>query len=117
MPEVEWIGEWKESLLWCPSQLYRKFRVRYEDGTVSPVYTLYLRWRWSDPWSCYVLWEEGEHPRFLTGDLFEEHGFYFHDEEWREAEKAAEQLVERLVKLEKLRVQAKQEPQRLERPS
>lgn len=42
-------GNWIEDLLWCPTQLYRKFQY---DGNN---YVLYLRWRSADPFQCYLL--------------------------------------------------------------
>lgn len=40
---------WKEDLIGCPSQLY----CDVEQGGVN--YTLYLRWRWDDPWAFSVI--------------------------------------------------------------
>ena len=105
-------------MIWCPSQCYRRIKC---DGRI---YTLYLRWRWEDPWSFKIAegdmlsqkrvymvnlrkgWagvlkgftREGEPIvekakwRFVSGDLFEEYGFFFRDKEYREAEKKAEEL-------------------------
>ncbi len=114
----EWIDpEWIENLLWCPSQCYRRIEC------CGKLYTLYLRWRWEDPWQFEVA--EGDmvrgtglyalnpakgtfeeiisvkdgNPvtrpvkwRFVTNDLFEELGYYFKDEEYKKAEKKAEEL-------------------------
>ncbi len=117
--DVEWVDDgWIEELLWCPSQCYRRARWR------GRIYTLYLRWRWEDPWQFHIAEgdmvaqpgpyiidfrsgrvgvlkgfdEEGGFIleevkwRFVTGDLFEEHGLFFRDEELKEAERAAEEL-------------------------
>ncbi|MDK2464803.1 MAG: hypothetical protein QI223_08545 [Candidatus Korarchaeota archaeon] len=113
-----WIDpEWIEHLLWCPSQCYR--RIEY----CGRLYTLYLRWRYEDPWQFmiaegdmlggrgfYVLdprrgtsgevtgTEEGKlitesvRWRFVSDDLFERFGYHFRDEEYREAERKAEEL-------------------------
>lgn len=45
---VVWKGEWYDSLMWCPSQIYRKFEYNGKE------YELYGRWRWNDPWSFYI---------------------------------------------------------------
>jgi hypothetical protein len=59
-----WSNEpWRESLIGCPSQLYKGFRIeKVEDSGVT--WTLldaeaYCRWRWSDPWTASVLKEIG----------------------------------------------------------
>ena len=38
--------EWKETLDWCPSQMYLKFKWN------GRYWIIYLRWRHSDPWSA-----------------------------------------------------------------
>jgi len=43
--EINWTSDWRDSLIWCPSQLERDFK--YNDKTL----TLYCRWRHSDPWT------------------------------------------------------------------
>jgi len=54
---------WRESLIGCPSQLYKGFTIeKVEDAGM--VWTLldaeaYCRWRWSDPWTASVLKEIG----------------------------------------------------------
>ncbi len=118
MEECIWVDDgWLEELLWCPSQCYRRVKCG------EKIYTLYLRWRWEDPWQFMVIegdaveehgpylidlkqgkafrivdFKNGEPVlrevtwRFISDDLFAEHGLFFRDEELREAEKAAEQL-------------------------
>jgi len=84
----EFVDEWKESLIWVPSQLYRRARC-------GPyLFTLYLRWRHEDPWEFYVALGDmsGDRWEFVTGDLFRERGAFFRDEEYREAERAAEEI-------------------------
>jgi len=104
---VEWLDEWEEHLLWCPSQIYRHAKV---DDTV---YTLYLRWRWDDPWEFYIYRGYVRHQilalnlrtgevtdiegkpvecELVSGDLFYENNLFFRDEEYRQAEKKAEEL-------------------------
>ncbi len=113
-----WIDpEWIEHLLWCPSQCYR--RIEYCGG----LYTLYLRWRYEDPWQFMIaegdmlggrgfhvldprrgtsgevtgtgegkLITESVRWRFVSDDLFERLGYHFRDEDYREAERKAEEL-------------------------
>ena len=122
--ECEWIDErWIEELLWCPSQCYRRIKCN------GKVYTLYLRWRWEDPWQFKVA--EGDmlassllvldlrtgeagalkdidkkgnfiiEPlkwRFVTDDLFEKYGCFFIMDEYKEAEKKAEELFFKWLK-------------------
>lgn len=40
------ISDWKDDLIWCPSQCYLK--IKYKDRK----FVLYLRWRHRDPWSA-----------------------------------------------------------------
>jgi len=39
---------WDIDLIWCPSQIYKKFTVNQEE------YRIYLRWRFDDPWEVYI---------------------------------------------------------------
>ncbi len=92
MIACEWIdSEWIERLLWCPSQCFKRIRCN------GKIYTLYLRWRYEDPWQFYVI--EGDAVkgsinswRFITGDLFIEYNKFFKDIEIKEAEKEAEKI-------------------------
>lgn len=47
--KIEIIGEWKEDLIWCPSQLY--LPLKYGEH----LFVIYLRWRHSDPWSATLI--------------------------------------------------------------
>ena len=52
MRSYKFISKWRDSLIWCPSQLYRDFILRYQVGDLKPgIYTLYCRWRHEDPWT------------------------------------------------------------------
>lgn len=42
---IKFIGDWEETLAWCPSQLYRLV----EDGDIR--FVIYCRWRHEDPWT------------------------------------------------------------------
>lgn len=42
------IGDWDDSMSFCPSQCYLNFRYARRS------YQLYLRWRWEDPWEAYL---------------------------------------------------------------
>lgn len=46
---MEVVGTWDESLIMCPSQCYLK--IKYN----GKFYVLYLRWRWSDPWTANLI--------------------------------------------------------------
>ena len=50
--------DWDSELIGCPSQCYCKFL----DKTKNKIYCIYLRWRWSDPWSSELIpcQEDGE---------------------------------------------------------
>ncbi len=43
------IGEWHDSLIWCPSQC--KLNISYKGID----YQIYLRWRWENPWTCALI--------------------------------------------------------------
>jgi len=89
--KCEFIDQWRESLLWTPSQLFRRARC-------GPyIFTLYLRWRYEDPWQFYVALgdmssDDTRRWEFITDDLFQRYGVFFRDEEYKEAEKRAEEL-------------------------
>ncbi len=62
--ECVWVDEdWIEDLIWVPSQCYRRIRCG------GRLYTLYLRWRWRDPWQFYI----------VSGDMVSEDGPYIVD--------------------------------------
>ena len=90
--ECSWIDEkWLESLIWAPSQLYR--RIKCNDR----LFTLYLRWRHEDPWRFYIARGDmtGEDDRawdFVTGDLFEKYGIFRRDNEYKIAEYEAQEV-------------------------
>jgi len=46
---IEIKGNWRDDLLWCPSQCYLPVKIRDKE------YTLYLRWRHEDPWAGHVV--------------------------------------------------------------
>ena len=48
--------KWDDDLIWCPSQCYYYF----ESG-IGNKYCIYLRWRWSDPWTASLV-------KFLDND-------------------------------------------------
>lgn len=41
---------WEDDLIWCPSQCYYYFET--ESGKK---FCIYLRWRWSDPWTAELI--------------------------------------------------------------
>lgn len=40
---------WYDELIWCPSQCFYYFKYN------NSYYCIYLRWRWSDPWTADLL--------------------------------------------------------------
>lgn len=42
------IYEWDDDMIWCPSQCYLNVQIK------NRYYTVYLRWRWNDPWSAAI---------------------------------------------------------------
>ena len=78
--EFEIVDEWYDHLIWCPSQCYLPIRVNNEN------YTIYLRWRHHDPWTCSIAKghsiilkyrNTNEKWYFITEDLFSMYGYYF----------------------------------------
>lgn len=52
MRSYKFISNWKDCLLWFPSQLERDFILRYPVMDIKQgIYILYCRWRGEDPWS------------------------------------------------------------------
>lgn len=43
------VKDWKDSMIWCPSQC--EMRVSYNEDN----YVIYLRWRWSNPWTARII--------------------------------------------------------------
>lgn len=93
--------KWRRSLLWCPTQIYRLVYV----GHLS--LELYLRWRWSDPFTFNIFKPESEitsshfnyneqfESELKIGSfdcLFEKNNLFFSDKEYKKAEKAANQI-------------------------
>jgi len=64
----EQITGWNRSLLWCPSQLQKKYR--YKDYDVI----CYLRWRWNDPWTGNFILEKGD-KTFWSDEIFSKYNF------------------------------------------
>lgn len=62
---IEFLGNWRNDLIWCPSQLYRKF-VCPLDGREKE---LYCRWRHQDPWTISIF--ERRHERNLNEPHFD----------------------------------------------
>lgn len=82
--ELQPEGEWDEDLIGCPSQLY--LDVKSPSGQE---YTLYLRWRWNDPWTFDVLLEtdaEGRNTLFHPVEDFP----FFTEDNYKKAEAFAE---------------------------
>jgi len=90
--ECKWVDEnWVESLIWAPSQLYRRIKCGEQ------VFTLYLRWRYEDPWRFFVargdmLAEDDRAWDFVTEDLFERYNLFRRDNEYKIAEYEAQEI-------------------------
>ncbi len=82
------VGEWRCSMLGCPSQCYRREQRNDID------YILYLRWRYEDPWQAHIVknaW--GEDSMMVAGaiwsdDVFEQRNLFFGDAMVEEAKAA-----------------------------
>lgn len=57
--KIKWLGNWDDELIWCPSQLRRKFKLD------NRVYVLYCRWRWDDPWTFSFYSDNGNHREWV----------------------------------------------------
>ncbi len=71
--------DWKEDLIWCPSQLYAH--------VIDPrgqKYVLYLRWSWNDPWE-FCIYKENEEANMVSIEIP-----FYKDEQYKEAEFFAE---------------------------
>ncbi|MEM5783368.1 MAG: hypothetical protein QXF15_04075 [Candidatus Aenigmatarchaeota archaeon] len=91
--KFNWIDKnWEESLLWCPSQLYRKFELA-KDKKHKVKATAYLRWRHEDPWT-FSLMDENRNNFTIRDIPFK----YFIDKEYKKAEKEAEKIIKETKK-------------------
>ena len=93
-PELVPTDSWLDDLLWCPSQCYTR---RVVNG-VS--YILYLRWRYSDPWSARII-KNAETINDMHGDaatwrydVFASNHLYFADSELDQAKAALLEIFE-----------------------
>lgn len=81
--KLEVIGDWQDSLIWCPSQC--ELSLKYGDKN----FILYLRWRWDDPWTASVIpvdenFEFKDYSEWMELDIP-----YFTDEQLDECKEAA----------------------------
>jgi hypothetical protein len=85
---IEWVdNEWTEHLMWCPSQLHKRFKYNGKE------YYLYLRWRYSDPWTFTIGHTDKDGNHICRIDIFEHLDLFFKDYEYPLAEKFAECLI------------------------
>jgi hypothetical protein len=90
MLKIEWIDKtWREDLIWCPSQLYRKCKISDEKN--QKIVTLYLRWRHDDPWTMSILNEDESDFIIYKQEDFD----YFKADDFKLAEKEAEKIIEK----------------------
>lgn len=93
------IRDWHDDLIWCPSQCYLLV-----SDSKGDIYTVYLRWRWEDPWSCDLvegdLLEDYDSKVKWVKDLFiqDNINFYFRDSELDKAKEKAIELSEQYLK-------------------
>jgi len=59
---------WKEDLIWCPSQLYKSFRIEVGGFHTLLSAQAYCRWRHSDPWTAEVM-SDGDTHFWLTQSI------------------------------------------------
>ena len=88
--KVEGTPYWIRNLIMCPSQCYCNF-----EGD-DKKYCIYLRWRWDDPWTAYIVpcyddWD------FIYGDDWKELnvGMYTHDD-YNSLEKECEKIIRKM---------------------
>jgi len=96
-PEKRIPVEWKDSLIWCPSQCEGWIKHSPDNYTV-----LYLRWRHDDPWSFNILSNIPE--KYLSADnlraatwtecLFADYHLFFCDVELEIARFAAMEIYD-----------------------
>lgn len=76
--KVKVVGEWNDSLIWCPSQCELPLVT-----ASGKTYTLYLRWRWDDPWTASLI------PTSEQADWIELNIPYFTDEQLEDCKREA----------------------------
>lgn len=82
-------SKWREDLIWCPTQIYRSV---YVNGFK---FTLYLRWRWDDPFDFHILSVKGIDEFFDLGwnkELFSNHKIFCTSKQYKKAEEEAYKL-------------------------
>lgn len=94
--EIVYLSEWFDSLLWCPSQLTRKFK----DPNTGDEKELYCRWRHNDPWTFEIIQEDSWVS--LGGGLTQ-------DDEIKDVHKFAERLLFKYFGMSHFKVGVKQE--------
>ena len=83
------LNEWKEDLIWCPSQCYYYFI----DKSTGTKYCIYLRWRHCDPWTAELV-ECDENWEFNTTNDWETLNIeYYSDLEYKKLEEEALDIV------------------------
>ena len=111
--EIIWLDKkWLEYITYMPSQLYRRFNLR------NVVYTVYLRWRYDDPWQCMIVTGDLVCNRYenmaqdndqasvikWSDDLFLSNQIWISCEEYKQAEKCAEEITEKLLWVKEIKV-------------
>ena len=80
--EIE-LNKWIELMGWCPSQCYYYFM----DG--KTLKCIYLRWRWSDPWTVDLITFPSLNPDWGNAKWEAVDLGYFRDEEYKRLQEKA----------------------------
>ena len=97
IPTIKILNDWHDDLIWCPSQCY--LLIEYNNKQ----YTIYLRWRWEDPWTCDLVEGDLTSSEFdykskslWTDDLFidKNTAYFFRDSELDKAKEKALEVVQ-----------------------
>jgi len=86
----KFITGWDRDLLWCPSQLNK--HIVYNNKN----YTLYARWRWDDPWTGYIIYNDYKNNKNLwSEELISD--FNFKDYDIRKVERKMDSLFRQII--------------------
>lgn len=93
------LNKWYNDLIGCLSQCYYYFK---ENNKLK---CIYLRWRWSDPWTAYLLtFKDNAIPKYYGGSKFDDAnwellniGYFLEDEVYKLQKIAVKKLVKRSI--------------------
>lgn len=81
--KFQYESKWNDDLIWCPSQCEK--RIKYN----GRLYTIYLRWRWDDPWTADLIETDASCDLFSKEKWIELNVGYFRDSELEQLKKKA----------------------------